>query len=298
MRILVTGANGFIGQAVCATATQRGHKVLRFVRRPLAQPSWPCVVGALNNPPWRMIEEFEPEAVLHLAWIATPGEYLDSPENESYLQESQEFLAKCALIGVSHISAAGTCVEYSSSPSRLHELQSSLGPTTRYAVAKLALYKWLERRITASGQRWSWFRIFYPYGPGEDPRRLSSFLIRQLAAGKHVSLRTPTSIKDYIFIDDLALALCLALERQQSGPINVASGSGISIRDLAEKIASIVGADNTLITNNESLASDPWPVQVADISRLKSLGWNPSTSLNQGLHRLAATLASTHVRPN
>jgi nucleoside-diphosphate-sugar epimerase len=290
MKILVTGANGFIGRAFCIAALQRGHEVLKFVRRPQNQPSSFCVVGALNNPPWRAIEAFAPEAVLHLAWIATPGEYLHSPANEQLLYQSQEFLAKCAGIGVQHISVAGTCVEYGTSPDILNEFESPLVAITRYAAAKLSLYRWLDQTLTGSGQRWSWFRIFYPYGPGEDPQRLSSYLIRQLSTQQQVLLRTPASIKDYVYIDDLALAICLVLEQRQAGPINVASGKGVSIRDLAQEIATIVGADRLLITNAEQLALDLLPVQVADIRRLRSLGWNPTISLNQGLRRLAATL--------
>jgi nucleoside-diphosphate-sugar epimerase len=80
MRILVTGATGFIGSAFCRVARKAGHE-LAGLMLPTEQPpadlrgrqglTW--LAGSLAEPPWPGIESFHPEACVHFAWIATPG---------------------------------------------------------------------------------------------------------------------------------------------------------------------------------------------------------------------------------
>jgi nucleoside-diphosphate-sugar epimerase len=292
MRILITGANGFIGQAVCGAALRRGHEILRFVRRvvQVPPPSAQIIVGTLDEPPWSAIESFAPDVVLHLAWIASPAEYLTSPENERLLQQSQRFLTACVEMGVQHVSAAGTCLEYADSTISLNEFQSPLASTYAYSAAKVALYRWLETTMTTSDCKWTWFRIFYPYGPGEHPKRLPTMLIRHLAARQPVLLRTPSSVKDYLFIDDLAFAICVALEQGLTGPVNLGSGTGVQVRNMAKEIARLLGADPALVNEAEPPVCDSRPMQVADTGRLNALGWNAVTPLAQGLQLLARSL--------
>lgn len=276
-------------------ATRRGHEVARYVRHAEspaspASPTGQVITGTLENPPWPSIEAFAPDVVLHLAWISTPGEYLASPENERLLQQSRQFLARCIDMGVPHVAAAGTCIEYADSSAPLNEFHSALSATVPYSAAKAALCRWLETHMTLASGCWTWFRIFYPYGPGEHPQRLPTLLTRRLTAGQPVSLRTPASVKDYVFINDMAGAICLALEHKLAGPVNLGSGSGIRIRDIAMEIAHVLGADPALVTEAEPPTQDPWPVQVADVGRLGALGWTAATALTQGLRLLSDSL--------
>lgn len=292
MRILVTGANGFIGRAFCATASQRGHDVLRLMRR-LPGPDageQQAVLGTLDDAPWPAIKGFGADAVLHLAWVTTPGVYLTSPENRTLLQQSERFLRGCLDAGIPHLAAAGSCVEYSRSEAPMAEWGTALDTSFPYSAAKVALYRWLEAELASAEQAWTWFRIFYPYGPGEHPQRLTSYLIRQLASGQPVILRTPNSVKDYVYIDDLVEAICVGLEQRLRGPVNVGSGTGLRIRALAERIARTLEVSESLIAEAEVPQEDPWPVQVATMSRLDALGWSPKTSLANGLRLLIESM--------
>jgi nucleoside-diphosphate-sugar epimerase len=287
MKILITGASGFIGRAVRSEALKRGHDVLGMFRR--KTPESGILEGSIEEPLWDAIETFAPEAVLHLAWMARPG-YLHSDENQILLESSKTFLARCIDLGASQISVAGTCLEYQSALAPLDEQTSPLAPVYPYVRAKMDLWNWLRPEAERQGVTATWFRIFYPYGQGEHEKRLPTLIMRQLAQGKKVELRTPNSIKDYIHITDLADAACTVLERGLKGPVNLGTGNGIMVRDLALKIADAMRVDASLVGDADKLDDDSWPYHVASIKTLNAEGWYPRVSLEQGIEQLLANL--------
>jgi dTDP-6-deoxy-L-talose 4-dehydrogenase (NAD+) len=295
MKIFLTGASGFIGRAFCRVAAERGHRLIALCRneRTVLPEEIEIAKGDLASVPWSQVERFAPEAALHLAWVATPGVYLDSPENEIWLEQSKAFFGRLRDMQVAHVAATGTCIEYAASTDPLNETSSRLDPAFPYSRAKVALFEWLRDAGTAASTGWAWFRLFYPYGPGEHPHRMSTSLIHQLRARKSVALRTPHSVKDYIFIDDTALAICLALEARLTGAINVGAGQGISIRRLAERIAELLQADPSLVQEADQPSPDPTPVVIADNRRLRGAGWRPGTNLDAGLERLIHSLPAS-----
>ena len=293
MKIFITGATGFIGQAFCRVALERGHRLLALCRSgsPRLPPEVEIAVGSMAEIPWSQIERFAPDAVLHLAWLATPGVYLTSPENDLWREQSQAMFERFREIDVSHIAGTGTCIEYAASDSTQDEETSPLAPTYPYSKAKVDLYHWMQKNL--SGSDWTWFRIFYPYGPGEHPARIASALIKQLRAGQPLSLRTPHSTKDYIFIDDLARGLCMALESKLTGAVNVCTGKGVTIEHIAGRIARLLGVSPALVAHADPLAIDPTPTVIGCNARLRSTGWCPATSLDEGLNRLVMSLHSS-----
>jgi len=285
MRILVSGATGFIGRAFCQEAVRRGHQILALTRDPTAQiaPDVEIAVGSLAETPWDQVGRFAPDAALHLAWVTGPGRYLRSPENEQWLELSKAWCSRLIKLGVPHFAGAGTCIEYAASKEPLNEDTSPLASLFPYSAAKVALYEWLRELIVID---WSWFRVFYPYGSGEHPNRYTSMMVRDLRAGKTLALNTPDSIRDYIEIRDVAAALCHALESRLLGAVNVGTGSGITIESLALRLAGLLRADKNLIGRNPNAASDPTPVIVADAGRLRRSGWKPLVGIDEGLQRL------------
>lgn len=295
MRILVTGASGFIGRAFCRVAVSRGHRVQALARAASrVLPGVEVTNGSLESTRWDEVEQFAPEAALHLAWIATPGEYLTSAENEVWLRQSIAWCERLLALGPVRLAAAGTCIEYAASPDPLHEEDSPLAPAFPYSKAKAELWRWLKRAAGAASA--TWFRVFYPFGPGEHPSRVCSSLIRQLRGREPVTLRTPGSVKDYIFIDDAAMAICRSLEERLSGPVNVGTGRGISILDLGTEIARLLGVDPALVRPAAIPAEDPTPFVVADVGRLRGIGWSPQTSMTDGLRKLIESLPAPSPR--
>ncbi|MEJ0088288.1 MAG: NAD-dependent epimerase/dehydratase family protein [Limisphaerales bacterium] len=198
MKIFVTGATGFIGSAFCRLALSRGHDIAGLIQPTKIPPTdipasekmtW--LEGTLGELPWKSIEQFQPDVCIHLAWIATPGVYLESSENERYLQWSLDLVRGLRRIGLSHIVGAGTCIEYQISEALLSEDHTLVNPTTLYARCKNALRETLASEAQKDGWQFCWGRVFYPYGVGEHPARLCSSLIQKLQRGETLTLKTP-----------------------------------------------------------------------------------------------------------
>jgi nucleoside-diphosphate-sugar epimerase len=292
VNILLTGPTGFIGSAFARLALERGHRVGGLI---LPGESIPQALagrerltwfrGTLQTAPWVEIEPFAPEVCVHTAWITTPGVYLESPENEKFRDASVDFLRRIRACGTNHIVGLGTCVEYQITDQPLSEELTPLAPTTTYARCKNDLRLRLEAEATAEGFGFCWGRVFYPYGPGEHPSRLCSSILQKLSAGEPITLKTPASTKDYIYIEDLAAALLTVVEKRFRGTINLGTGQGVAVREIARRLAALLGK-NELVQEAAVPGPDPFPFVVADARRLKSLGWSPAVSLEEGLSRL------------
>lgn len=292
MRILVTGGTGFLGSAFVRTAQRAGHELAVLTRGgSVASVEAKILAGSVAEPPWSDIKQFAPEACVHAAWIATPGVYLESPENHDWVRWSVEFLTRLSSLSVRHLTVLGTCIEYQITGHKLVEDGATLTPTSTYARCKCELHNLLLRKTASRSPALAWARVFYPYGEGEHPDRLASSLIVKLLRGEPVSLKTPHSTKDYIHADDLATALLAVVERQFVGTINIGTGDGVTIQTIARNLGSLLGRPE-LIQGSENSPNDPLDYVVADATRLRSLGWQPQVALGAGLRRLVEAHAS------
>jgi nucleoside-diphosphate-sugar epimerase len=296
VKILLTGATGFIGANFLRHALARGHEVAGLVSpgKPLP-PDLPAggkitwLQGRLDDAPWREIEEFGADVCLHAAWITTPGVYLESPENFQLLANSIQFLKRVREAGTSHLIGIGTCVEYKISDELLSEDKTPIEPTTIYARCKNELRLALEAEAKNTGSQVCWARVFYPYGPGEHPSRLCSSIVEKLSRDEKIVLKTPESTKDYIFIDNLASALVTVMEKKFVGAINLGTGIGVSVREIGHILSELLGKRG-LISEANPPQADPFPRVVADASRLRGLGWKPDNTVRQGLEKLVKAI--------
>ena len=278
MRIYVTGDTGFIGSAFCSLARARGHEVEGLSGG-----------GRLENPPWESIRRFAPEVCVHTAWITEPGKYMTSEANWDYARWSIAFLDQMCAMGTKHLVSLGTCIEYAPKSTPLKEHSSPVAPVSLYARSKNDVRIALEQRCARHGCAFTWARIFYPYGPGEHPQRLASSIIASLRQDRPVWLNAAGSVKDYIYIDDVTTALLAIAQRRYAGTINVGTGIGVSVREIAHAIERILGKPG-LVAETSPPAPDEYPFVVADASRLRKLGWTPQFDLAAGLDKLARSL--------
>jgi nucleoside-diphosphate-sugar epimerase len=302
VKILLTGATGFIGSTFARIALARGHSVAGIVLptekipAPLTEAAhFTAIRGSLQSLPWNEVEAFHPETCVHAAWITTPGIYLESPENYKFLEHSVEFLRQTRERGTKHIVALGTCIEYRITHAALSEEHTQVDPTTVYSRCKNELRLKLEAEATRDAFRLCWARVFYPYGPGEHPSRLCSSILAKLTREEKVVLKTPQSTKDYIFIEDLADALLTVTEKRFEGTINLGTGVGVSVREIAGRLSAMLGREH-LVEEASETAVDPLGYVVADASRIHGLGWKPSHTIEQGLRKLVASQNSAASR--
>ena len=281
MKILVTGATGFIGGAFVRLARRRGHTVAALTRAETAsRQGWRdgdgllWLGGSLAEPPWAAIARFAPDHCLHT----------------DYLRWSIAFFQLLKASGIGHAMALGTCIEYRIDGRPAKENVTPLEPLSPYARAKDALRRTVEAEIASPDFAFCWGRVFYPYGPGEHPSRLCSALARKLRAGESLLLKTPGSTKDYIYIDDLAAAILATMERGLTGAVNLGTGQGVTVRDIARNLARLLNREH-LVGESSQPEPDPFHYVVADPTRLVSeAAWQPQCSLEAGLRAIAGKL--------
>lgn len=291
MKVFLTGASGFIGAHVTRALLARGHSVMALVKP--ENPMWrlkdvrgqfAVAIGFLADVQIlrAALNEFKPDACIHLAWYAEPGKYLHSPENIRSLMDSLSLLSELVQIGCRQVVIAGTCAEYDTDVGYLRE-DSPKRPSTLYAAAKLSCCL-LSQQIAAMAKiNFAWARTFYPYGPQEDDRRVVPAVINALQQGQPFPATAGEQVRDYVYVEDVATAFCCLAEKQANGIFNIASAAPVTIRQLLETVGNLLGRSE-LIQFGALPYRDWEPMFISgDNRRMRELGWTPGYALNDGL---------------
>jgi nucleoside-diphosphate-sugar epimerase len=289
--VFVTGASGFKGAHVTKALLGKGQSVavLAIPDDPLLRlqdmrSSFEVINGMLGDVGilQKSLAEFKPEACIHLAWYAEPGQYLHSMENIQSLTASLTLLNVLISVGCRQVVMAGTCAEYDTEFGYLSELTPTR-PTTLYAAAKLSCCL-LGQQIAAQAKiSFAWGRVFYPYGPQEDERRLVPAAIRALKQGNAFPATQGEQVRDYIHVEDVAEAFCVLTEKQANGVFNISSGLPVSIRQLLETIGNLMGCVDLIQFGVQPYRDWEPPFICGNNSCLRKIGWKPSYSLAKGL---------------
>lgn len=295
MRILVTGATGFVGAQMVRVLLAAGVEVAALVssggnrdRLDGAIEHIRLIEGRLSDVPHlkSALAEFRPDACIHLAWYAEPGKYLYAAENVPTLQHSLMLLETLIAVGCPQVVMVGTCAEYDTDVGYLRE-DSAVKPATIYAACKLSMCQIGQFMAAAAGINFAWGRLFYLYGPMEDQRRLVPALMNALRRGEPFPATVGEQVRDYLHVEDVASALWILAREKQTGIFNIASGMPITIRQLMETTGEIVG--HRELIQFGALPYRQWePLFICgDNRKLKAVGWTPKYALREGLAQTA-----------
>jgi nucleoside-diphosphate-sugar epimerase len=292
VRVLVTGAGGFVGSHAVRHLLAGGHDVAAIVRRPDALPRLEGVTdqvtlmtGDLSSPAsWReQLVAWRPEACVHTAWYAEPGLYLESTRSLDGLRYSLDLLEELAEAGCKQVAMAGTCFEYDTSTGYLKE-ESPVLPQTLYAACKLALRYVAARRAAQLGVSLAWGRIFYLYGPHEDKRRLVPALTLALLRGEKFAATTGEQVRDYLHVADVAAGLVSLALAGCDGLFNICSGDPVALSRLMLITGELTGRPELIRFGERPAAAFEPPFICGDNHRLReATGWQPGRTLYDGL---------------
>lgn len=250
--ILLTGATGFVGRQILRALGEHGARVRAVVRQAKTIASTPALEGVVASPDifresatWWADACRGVDTVIHAAWYAEPGHYLQSPKNSECLAGTLTLGQGAIDAGVRRFVGIGTCFEYDLSAGHL-AVQTPLRPTTPYAQAKVDAFNALARLLPPHGIAFAWCRLFYLYGEGEDARRLVPYLRARLQAGEPVELSSGAQVRDFLDVCEAGRLIADAALGARQGPINICSGNPITVRALAERIADDYGRRDLL----------------------------------------------------
>lgn len=294
-RILITGGAGFIGSHLAAAWTSRGAEVLVLdslrsgFRRNLE--GIPCVFheGSVEDAALvrRLCEGVD--VVHHLAALVSVPESMEKPELTEAINVggTLNVLEGARRAGVSKVVLSSTSAVYGMVDRPIHSESDLPDPVSPYAITKLASEHYLSLYERAYGVPTMSLRYFNVYGPRQDPK--SPYAAAVAIFADKARANQPITIfgdgeqtRDFVFVEDVVAANLLAAETG-SGVANVACGGRITINDLAGEVIRLTGSTSR-IEYHAPRAGDVKHSR-GNAERLKTLGWSPKVSLEEGLRR-------------
>jgi len=283
VRVLVSGATGFLGRHALPALRARGFEVHSIGRTPAP--------GATHHP----ADLLDPVAVgqavraarathlLHLAWDVAPG-YWHAPGNLDWVAASLH-LARCfAASGGRRLVGAGTCAEYEWGAQRFDEAVTPSRPATLYGAGKDGVRRLLLAAAAPLGLSVAWGRIFYLYGPGEGSGRLVGGALAALSRGEGFDTSHGRQRRDFLHVADAGAAFAALLAGAVTGVVNVAAGEAVPVRRVLDTLAAALGGTGQIRFGARPLAAGEPAVIEAAITRLRDeVGFAPRFGLDAGL---------------
>jgi nucleoside-diphosphate-sugar epimerase len=287
-RVLVTGATGFVGRHALGPLLEAGYDVHAVSSRtpPADAPAGIAWHRAdLLADPGGVVTEVAPDRLLHLAWHTEHGRFWTAAENLSWVSASLALLEAFAAAGGRRAVVAGTCAEYDwTAGDGTFAENAALAPATLYGAAKRGLHEIAAAFAAQAGFELAWGRVFFLYGPDEDERRLVGAVASALARGERVATGAGDQTRDFMHVADVGAAFAALVASSVEGAVNVAAGSGRTLREVTEALGRIAGRPELLdIGALPPRAGDPERL-VADATRLREeVGFEARIELEAGL---------------
>ncbi len=300
MRVLVTGAAGFLGSHLCDRLLAEDHRVVGMdnfltgnpanIAHLRKHPSFQFVLHDVAN----FVEVQGPlDGVLHFASPASPVDYLDYPIQTLKVGS----LGTHKALGLSRAKGARFLIASTSEvygdplvhpqPESYWGNVNPVGPRGVYDEAKrfaeamtMAYHRYhkLDTRIV---------RIFNTYGPRmrpKDGRVVSNFIVQAIKGDPLTVYGDGSQTRSFCYVDDLIDGIVRLFERGGSDPTNIGNPNEFTVRQLAELVLRLTGSRSAIV--EQPLPTDDPKVRQPDIRHAReTLDWEPRVSLEDGLRR-------------
>jgi dTDP-6-deoxy-L-talose 4-dehydrogenase (NAD+) len=262
-KIMITGANGFIGRHLMNEfAKHKNLKLIPVIRKKFnfknnlkqIERNIICKDIFSKKISWWRKQCKDIDIIIHLAWYVKKN-YLYSEKNLNCLSGSIQLASGAILAGVKKFVGIGTCLEYDISNKPL-SINTRLKPTFPYSIAKTALYFYLLNYFSAYNTKFSWCRIFYLFGEGEKKNRLAPYVESRISQGKSAIINNSEYVRDFLDIKKAVKKIVkISLDNNQ-GQFNICSGKAISIKKFVTQIAQKYNKIDLLIFKKKKNKND------------------------------------------
>jgi UDP-glucose 4-epimerase len=278
MRIIVTGASGFLGKTLMRVLAARGIEAIGVARSAASDKKVLRVADYANAPAG--------DVLVHLAETRdrATAESIGSDYAENAILVLERLIAK-AYGKVIYVSSALVYGDGSSEP---HPTSDPVYAKDIYARTKLACE---ARTLNAGGVV---ARLSNLYGPAMAPNNVVSTILDQIPGDGPLRIRDDKPVRDFIWIEDAALALATMAESDCRGVYNVGTHTGVSVGELARLALRLAGQPERSVIAAQP-GQDSWIIlDIAETSR--RLGWWPRTSLGDGIQTLLKSRRPVETR--
>lgn len=286
-KVLITGATGFIGRWA-VEALKRHSADLHLVGRHDPGFGLPFYQADLLDAGerGRVIDEVRPALLLHTAWETDHQKFWTSPQNETWITASLDLTRRFIVQGGRRMVSVGTCAEYDwTLPGTAPWKEDRpCRPATAYGAAKVRFAEEAGALAAEAGIGFAWVRVFIPVGPDEKPARLVPSLIRALLAGEPATTGPGDLVRDFMDTRDAGTGLAAILASDLAGPVNIGSGVGVSIGEIATRLGELTGRPDLVGVGERPGREGEPPAMVADIGKLTAAtGFRPRLTLDEML---------------
>ncbi len=294
LSVLVTGGSGFIGRHVVAELLEAGHQVTVVDLNAFPDEAVPTVVGDLCDHQVREDAVLSGvEAIVHLAAATSVLGSIERPAevHRTNVEMTAGLLELARLGGVDTFVLASTNAVVGDVGQRTITEELALAPLTPYGATKAAAEMLLSGYAGAFGLRTPAVRMTNVYGPGMVHK--DSFvprLLRAATTGGGVQIYgTGEQRRDLLYVGDAARAIVLAVLGWPTGPVIIGGSRSYTVNEITQ--AARDATDRPIAADHVAAKPGEMPAVVVDIARARSLGFEPSVSLVDGLREAWADFA-------
>ncbi len=318
VRILVTGAEGFIGSHLTEALLRRGHDVVSFVQytsmgslgwlddlEPDLRARIRVVLGDVRDAAIVRDALTGVTAVAHLAaLISVPYSFTATRSFVDTNALGTLNVVEAAIeAGVGRVLIMSTSEVYGTAVVVPMDESHRLHAQSPYAASKISAEKLAESLSLSRDADIVIARGFNTFGPRQSTRAVVGTILQQVAAGeRELQLGATLTRRDLNFVSDVTEALSLLLESKASfraDVFNIATGASVSIEELVSTVATVVGHELTIVSRQDLLRPSDVDVLEGDATKLReATGWRPTVDLFEGLTRTHAWWQSENRIPH
>ena len=307
MKVLVTGATGFIGSHTCDALLENGHQVRAYCRnhevyrKPLSNIEY--VMGDIKDKFTLSEALIGIDCVLHLVSTSVPGTsnfdpIADITTNLTTTVSLLELMKKAGIPKIIFISSGGTV--YGDPDSVPVKETQPLRPMCSYAIVKISIEHYLNMYSRLYGLKRVILRASNPYGPRQGHVRVQGLIgtvLERIATNQTIEIwGDGENIRDYFYVTDLANLCVKAIESETEGTFNAGSGIGTSVNDVIHMAERISGKKANITI--QPLRNFDVRSTFLDISASSTaFNWSPQISLEAGMREHWHWIADQHDLP-